>query len=503
MYRDLPPAGAGKILELFQRCDIIHGMSKLFIYVRRLAGLCLLVATSAVAAPELDWGPLLARDTALDGEIRWRALGPLFEYRAGTNGCHLMAFRPLYSREHDFAERKLVQDVLWPVWFGKTWDDSANQWRFLVAVSWRDDDVNDPHARYSFQVVPFYFQGRNDAGQPYWALFPLGGTIRDFLFYDEVSFWLFPLFGRTRVGDLPGWFCLWPVIVRNHNAKVDRFRVFPFYGYSRRGDDFEKYFVLWPIWNYARYGYSGASGTGYMLFPFFGHVALEDQTSWMFLMPFFRFSRGEKLNQTYAPWPFVQVSHGMAEQTYFWPLWGRKTSPGRTYEFIVWPVCMRTRQFSKHNDRERRWVLPFVYFTDEDQKLPAPGIKRHGRKIWPLFTWQEENNHSLLRAPTLFPFRDRVHIDRNYAPFWTLYQRETTPEAMEQEALWGVFRHRRDADGNRRCGLFPLARYDVRPSENTLEWSLLWGAVGYRRAAGRRELHLLYFLRLPLAAAAQ
>ena len=109
MYRDLPPAGAGKILELFQRCDIIHGMSKLFIYVRRLAGLCLLVATSAVAAPELDWGPLLARDTALDGEIRWRALGPLFEYRAGTNGCHLMAFRPLYSREHDFAERKLVR----------------------------------------------------------------------------------------------------------------------------------------------------------------------------------------------------------------------------------------------------------------------------------------------------------------------------------------------------------------------------------------------------------
>ncbi len=480
---------------------MIHRMSRLSIHARRLAGLCLLAALPAAAAPEWDWGPLLARDTTLEGETRWRALGPLFEFRAGTNGCRLAAVRPLYSREHDGARRKLAQDVLWPVWNGKNWDGTAAQWRCLLLVSWRDDDVNDPRARYSFRALPFYFQGRDDAGRPYWALFPLGGTIRDFLFYDEVQFWLFPLFGRTRVDDLPGWFCLWPVMSRSANAEIERHRFFPLYGYSRRRDDYEKYFILWPFWNHARYGYAGASGTGYALFPLFGRVRLEDQSSWMFLPPFFRFSRGARLNQVYAPWPFIQVSRGMADQTYFWPLWGSKTTPGYAHGFVAWPICMRTRQFSRHNDRQRSWVLPFVYFTDENQKIPAPGVERRVRKIWPLFTRHVENGHSLLRAPTLLPFKDWEQIDRNYAPFWTLYRRETTPAAMEQEAFWGLFRHRRDADGTRRYALFPLARFTTRPADGMLQWSFLQGAVGYAREAGSRHLQLLYFLKLPLGTA--
>lgn len=465
-----------------------------------LAAFCLLAYARLAGGAELDWGPLLSRDEAPSGEARWRALGPLLEFRTGTNGYRLAAVRPLFSREYDVSQRKTAQDVLWPVWTGKQWHNAATQtqWRCLLLMSWRNDDVQDPGARYSFRVLPFYFQGRDDAGRPYWALFPLGGTIRDFLFYDEVRFWLFPLYGRTRVDDLQGWFALWPVMTRAWNDEVERHRVFPFYGYSKRRDDFEKYFVLWPIWNHARYGYAGASGTGYVLFPLFGRVQLEDQESWMFLPPFFRFSRGAHFNQVYSPWPFIQISRGEVDQTYFWPLWGRKTAKGYEHGFMVWPVCMRTRQFSPRNDRQRSWVLPFVYFTDERQGLPAPETTRRVRKIWPLFTWHKQNDHSRLRVPTLLPFKDWEAIDRNYAPIWTLYSREATADTMEQEALWGIFRHRRGADGSRRYALFPLARFASRPSAGALEWSFLQGAVGYSRVAGQRRLRLLYFIKLPL-----
>ncbi|MCA1808783.1 MAG: hypothetical protein ABR497_11470, partial [Kiritimatiellia bacterium] len=104
----------------------------------------------------------------------------------------------------------------------------------------------------------------------------------------------------------------------------------------------------------------------------------------------------------------------------------------------------------------------------------------------------------ILRVPTLLPFRDFPVIDRNFAPLWTLYTRETSSDATQQELLWGTMRYRRQNDGARYWSVFPLAQYESRPRQDTLEWNCLKGLFGYTRKAGRRSLRLLYFLSIPL-----
>lgn len=460
-----------------------------------------LIPAFSIFAPAaaLDLGPIVCHDQSLTGETRWRALGPLLEFTSNTNGMKLCAVRPFFSREYEFEQHKIIQDVCWPVWTGKKWDDISTQWRCLLLVSWRNDDINDPQSRCSFRVFPVYFQGRNDEGESYWALFPLGGKIHNIFFYDTVKFLLFPLYGRTKVNDLQGVFALWPILSRSWNDEIERHRLFPFYGYSRRRDDFERYFVLWPFWNHVRYGYQGASGTGFVLFPLIGRVNLEDQSTWMFLPPFFRFSRGARKSQAYMPWPFIQIGRGEIDQKYLWPVAGLKRSQGYEYSFLVWPICTRVIHFSEESRRSRTWVLPFVYLTDAQQNFPKPEMQCKVRKIWPLFTMCRENDHSLLRAPTLLPFRDLEPIDRNYAPIWTLYSREATVDCVEHEAFWGVYRHRRTLAGVRNFTLFPLAQYARQPRDNSFSWSFLHGAVGYSRNNERRYVRLLYFIKINLS----
>ncbi|MCA1784801.1 MAG: hypothetical protein LC657_02335, partial [Desulfobacteraceae bacterium] len=325
----------------------------------------LLITAGTLAAIDFagDWGPFYSRDRTPANEERCRALGPFWETRNGENGDNLLALRPLFSREHDVYQRRTVRDFMWPVWTGKLSYERSSQWRCLLLMTWRNDDIYDPESRHAFQILPVYFQGRADDGESYFAVFPLGGRIRNFLFYDEVRFTLFPLYSRARVNDLTTTSWLWPIFSRTVGGDTERHNIFPFYGYSRRRDDFEKRFILWPFWTSARYNYSGASGFGYVFFPFWGHVRLEDQESWMLLPPFFRYSTGATLNQMHTPWPFIQLSRGEVEQTYFWPLWGKKSGHGFRHDFFIWPLCMRFRHFTAHDDRVRFWVLPFAYFT--------------------------------------------------------------------------------------------------------------------------------------------
>ncbi len=457
----------------------------------------ILISIQASASYEIDWGPLFSKRVSSDGEVSWRALGPLWEFSSGTNESRLLAIRPFYSRQYAPDRGKTSKDVLWPVWTGKDWDDGAAQWRCMLLASWRDDNIEDDQSFYSFRILPFYFQGRDRSGKPYRALFPLGGNIRNFLFYDEVRFCLFPLYGRTQVNDLHGQFALWPIFAQAKSDDIDRYRVFPFYGYSRRRDDFEKHFVMWPIWSHVRYGYPEASGTGYVFFPFWGHTKLTDQESWMFLPPFFRFSRSDRLNQTFAPWPFVQINDGMADQVYLWPFWGHKESPGFEHDFIAWPFYLRTKTSSPVDESRQTSLFPLIFASDY-AKTNEPAADVMKRKVWPLYSWHREANHSLLRTPSLFPIKDWEQIDRNYAPLWTLYSREAAPEMVEHEVLWGLYRYRHLNHISKQCSLFPLVRFNDQMSDNAVSWSILEGALGYSRSPERRYLRLLYLLKIPL-----
>lgn len=451
----------------------------------------------APARREFDLGFVASRIEDANGVWRTRVLGPFLESAVATNNVRIWAARPLYSGYGQPEARRTVRDILWPAGYAVRIEDQLS-WGFLVA-RYLDYDVEDPRSRYRLWVLPVYFQGRGKEGDFYMAVFPLGGKIKDILWKDEVRFLLYPLTAYGRINEVETRDVLWPVFSWTWGKGIERFRVFPFYGRIRHRDDYEKGFILWPFWSWARYHYPGSSGGGYLLFPLWGHIKLEDQESWSFLLPFFRFSRGERLNITYCPWPFIQAASGEKQMLYLWPLWGHKKAYGRDTTFFLWPI-FQSQRVERRSETTRRFTARPVLTVE---RVSAPGdepgrtnVVRRYCKVWPLISYERDGDASRWRLLELWPLRYSGPVERSWAPLWTFFTDVRLGDARDTELLWGLYRSRRRGDAMRSVSVFPLfsVSRDRRDGDRRA-WSLLHGLVGYRRDGTQRSVRVLYLLR--------
>ena len=475
--------------------------------VAGLALLCLFIAGArAVASVEkstFDFGPFASRTYDLHDDQRLKMLGPLFERAESADGMKLLATRPVFSTVEDPARDRSLYDYFWPLGTSRTLHDE-NQWRFLFFFGF-NHTTNDPGDRYRTWLIPFYFQGRDASGETYRALFPLGGTIKDFVGRDEVSFVLFPLYSSSALNDIRTVNFLWPLISRttSDGGRIRRGRIFPFYGYNRQEGKFDKQFILWPFYTDTKYHYEKGHGRGHMLFPLYGRVDLDTEKTVWLLPPFFRFTDAEHQDITYAPWPFFQrrVGNGI-DQLYLWPIWGKKIIESRDTRFYLWPVFWTQTDERPGEKVDRFHLVPFFSHTavraaSTNASGHAGGdvlARRH--KFWPLYSYRRDGDATRLRFVELWPFAEAPAVERNLAPFWSLVERRTRGEDADTEILWGLYRSQFRGDAGAYVSLFPLADYRATPDDRS--WNLLKGLIGYERKASQKSLRLLYFIKIPL-----
>ncbi len=347
-------------------------MNRLFLFA-----VCSLLWTGyARAEPgEFDWGFIASRSRDVHGVMRFRAVGPFFERATADDGQQLTAVRPLFSRYADPANERIRREYLWPLGYDKKFRNEYGG-RYGLAY-WQRFDVTDPKSRYRFWLLPVYFQGRDQHGRNYKAVFPLGGRMYEFLGRDEIDFVLFPLYLRHSINTVETKSFVWPIYSKTEGNGIHRFRIFPFYGRSRQRDDYDKKFIMWPIYTSARYYYPGSSGKGYIVFPLWGYTRLDDQRSFTIIPPLFRFTRGERVNMTLAPWPFFQRKTGEVEQFYLFPIVGEKIHRGVRTRFFLWPILHEERLDRGHELARR---LSFFRST-------IPTYSGCGRRIRPWSRW--------------------------------------------------------------------------------------------------------------------
>jgi hypothetical protein len=470
-------------------------------FVRWLLPLSLFPAVSTWADPEAgspvrsDWGFFYRAGVDVDGREWRQAAGPFWEERRAGAQQTFRALRPLFAWSEHLARQATEWEVLYPMAGGFTLREALYQ---RVLLAWRKiADVNNPASPRRLAIFPFWFQGISRDGQPYRALFPLGGTLRDFLARDEVGFFLFPLRAWSSINGVrsDGW--LWPIYSRSTGKGLGRFRVFPFYGETRFKDQFEKRFVLWPFWTQARYHLRGSEGFAWILWPLFGRVELADQRTTYLLPPLIRFSSGEAEARTHFLWPLYQHSTGSVEKTYFFPLWGTKTIGNLTRTFWLWPLGLRSRTEAVGETREHAHFSPFWHRADITPAAGTTGRVVVAREIWPLFSYRREDDRSRWRALELWPGREPPAVERNWSPLVSLFTRERRGDAVDTEVLWGLLRLSRRGETFSHTSLFPLFEHQRQsgPEGPVRRLSLLKGFFETERTAAGRSFRVLYFLK--------
>lgn len=394
------------------------------------------------------------------------------------------ALHPFYS--YTETEDGTIVDVLWPLYSRKTFaDERSSRGLFLYYTHEFETDEPPPHRRRRW-LLPFLFEGRDAVGQRYAALFPLGGTIHEFLGRDEIAFALFPLFVSSRINDVQSTSVLWPVFSRTRGEGVRRDRIFPLYGRSRRAGVYEKRFVLWPIWNDAHYLHPEEEGRVWILFPLIGRAELAHEQTWWLLPPLFRFTRGDRQDKLFCPWPFIQkVNDKVHDKLYLWPLWGRDQYAGginhRT--FVLWPIFWSERTAQGDITKTRRIAMPFFYL--ERDVLNEEGVPKKQRrelsrewKLWPLMNGQRDETGSRFRMLDLWPVNEDAPVERNWAPVWTLFEHREEKDRTQTRLLWGLWTSNTDR------------------SAKQGKWSLLNGLLEYHHSKDGRGLRLFYFLHM-------
>ncbi len=407
------------------------------------------------------------------------------------------AFSPFFSQVRSREDNKVRTDVLWPLASTRSWrDESSGR---ILSVWYRDSDDSDPASPYHVWVVPVLGMGRSTNGVNYLGVFPIVGTLYDFMGMDEWTFALFPLYSKSRVDDAVTESWLWPVYSRTHGPRDDHFRVWPFYGWSSvSAGKVQREFVLWPLWAQVHYSYPESKGDGYVLFPIYGHMKLTDQETWWVLPPFFRHTRSARQSLSYYPWPFVQIAHGETEKLWVWPFYGSKQCHGDKSQFVLWPFYADAVRPLGASTWSRWRIFPFLYsthVTDPARGSAPAAVSASVFKFWPLAERKRQGDDVRLRFPSLWPANDMEPIERNLAPLWTLYDYRCEAGNRETSVLWGVYRSKRSVDGAVRGHLLPFYGWARDPARAVRSWSLLGGLAGCRHEGEKRLYKALFFLK--------
>ena len=448
------------------------------------------------AMPSHDYGPITSSGTDCHGRDYVKAVGPLVEWAGPGDTPGIKAIRPFFTREDNTATGRDSLDILWPVGHWRHWQNETD-WRFLTAWYF-GPRATDPSDQYRFWILPVLALGRDKDGEDYGALFPIGGRIDNWFGRDRVEFAMFPLYWHSELNDLRTDHWLWPFVSRTTGDGLSRFRAFPFYGYSEKKGGGRNQFVLWPFWTSSRFDHPGARGSGFMLFPIYGHSKTECGETWLFLPPFFRHTTGKAGTENVYLWPLVQAASTKHEDKFYvWPLYGRRTTPGETRRFWLWPFVWNRSETQAKEDVNAVRVFPVFCSESRTEKRAVTNVVERYVSVWPLMSYERmRDTDKRVRVPDLWPFRDTPPIERNLTPLWTVSGYERSSRGSESELLWGLARWGCQSNGVAYRAVFPLASWGHDEKKDTLrEWEFLKGMIGCRRDESGKTWRALYFIR--------
>lgn len=371
--------------------------------------------------------------------------GPFFEYRrVNPDGAEFWALRPFYSHVRDGSGRLSAHDALWPLVALRDEGDAA-WWRALIAYG----DSRESSPPWSFNVVPLWFSGSDRSGDGYWGVFPFYGRHPHFLLMDDWSFVLWPVWHTYTVKGVRSRAVLWPFFTWRE-APREGFGFWPLFGWARQRESRHRY-ALWPLVTWAWYDEdrdTSGAGRSWWLLPLYGEVRRARESQTMLLPPFFSYTKTPCAVRWRLPWPLVEAETSTTrDRISVWPIWEQvrgysyggdsdaRAVKGRAEERtwrVGWQLVENTT-LTTSSTVERRFSL-FPFFTWE-RRWTRGALDDEYLRVWPFYSSENARGRARRRALELVPVRHVEGVERNWTPFWTLWESEDMADGRTRHSL--------------------------------------------------------------------
>lgn len=447
---------------------------------RALAGLLLLASLSLSLAGETNLWPFYVRqeDSPHGRYDHSGSMGP-FLSATDRGPVRILSFRPLWTRFDDNQTGRVSDHILYPV-LNWTEEGERHHGNALNLIRYRRDSAREETF---FQAFPFvFYQNTPRPEDSYFAVWPLGGVLKNRFWRDEIAFALWPLFVRTERGDETRTHVPYPFIQHLAGPHSRGFGLWPIYGHFERDEDYDHTWAAWPFFYnlkndlaeevpYHRFG----------ILPFYHRETGAGLRSETWVWPFFGYTRETEPRPDYTEhryfWPFLVQGRGEEAYKNRWmPAYTREWEPGHEKRWYLWPLLRQDTWEQPGFLRERSSLLYFIY---RDEKQHFADTSARLTFLWPLFGyWNNGLGQRQFQAfdPLTVFFPRNEKIRENWSPLFALYRFDERMENRRHSLLWDLLVWEKDPNGLNSIHIGPIFEW-VKGSH----WEILKGLVGFDR----------------------
>jgi hypothetical protein len=412
-------------------------------------------------------GIVRVRRTRPEGPLREWALRPFIIEKLEENGDSYARFLV------PFGTRKRTPNAYF--------------WQMLLMARYERTLDEQGRSEWSLLSLPGIYWKQDNTGRTLRAFFPFGGIVERWLTFDRLTFALFPLYLRTvRDGQVSTSF-LWPIFNWTNGPRGSSYRIWPLFGRLRQEGRFDRWFFLWPIFQYHRNHLSTANPeTTWTVWPLIGRTKRGSYRGTSVAWPFFGYSHDPKTGfwAWDGPWPLVRfLRPGKNDpdgprRSRVWPFYSSYEGDGLKSRWFAFPLINIREEVDMLGTRKAQYLVPVWQHWD---RVSTDGVKSSWSKLWPLYQDYQEGESSRFAFPALNPLWHTPEFDDHYAWIYELVTRETQGTHL-RERLWGnIFRREKDEREDRAYLSFLWSRRDYRQDQvRRVEYSMLFGLLRWR-----------------------
>ena len=458
---------------------------------------------ASIQEGERNGWPVIVRQTADPRLIRsWSGAGPFAFGQPGAAGERWSGFRPLWVQRHNAQGDFRSGVFLYPL-FSYSVDESTYRWSVfeLMRRSGRRAGAPAPQSdfdpRGDFEIWPFWFSRQTgDPAMSYRAFFPFGGTIKNKLGFERLSWVLFPLYVENEKRGAVTTSTPWPII-RVTRGTAHGWGIWPLFNYVDRPGVSSSAHYLWPLgYNVTRLptpddppGTPARRDIGAL--PFWARSTGPGYINENFGWPFFGYTdrtQPQRYHENRFFWPFLVQGRGDVHYVNRWaPFYTHSVIKGYDKQWFAWPLVRRAVWSKDTLVRTRTQVLYFFYWSETQHRAAQPnGPAASLTHVWPLFSsWNDGagNRQFQMLSPLDVFFPDNEKIRHAWTPFFAIVRHARQASGtIRTTALWNAVTWEENrAEDRTEFHLGPLLSVATRGAETRI--ALGNGLLGFQRAA--------------------
>jgi len=464
-------------------------------------------SSNAAALPQWEamrlenWMPLwLTGDDPQTGErVQFSMAGPLVEQRmdgAVTWGT----VRPFWIEFEDANRPQTDFHLLYPL-FNYHDETNITRWDIFDLLRWTEFRNTDQEAiSQTFWAFPFFFWRRSEApGEDYTGIFPFAGNVKEFFFFSELQWSMFPLYFQTRSAQIKKHYLPFPFIQRQTGPGTGGWALWPLMGHFWREGKSDFQYMLWPlVYRKVDQFDKERPRVRQGVLPFYAFEKSENVTDWTYLWPFFGWR--EEVDPAYSEtryfWPLLVQGRGKKYINRWAPAYTHSIVNGHDKKWYMWPLIRDEEWVEKDVLIDREQFLYFLYWTERQTSLENPAAPQAGlTHVWPLYShWDDgagQEQFMFFSPLQVFFPHDRV-IRHKYSPLFALWRYSIDDGVRRDSLLWDLVtvQHNAINEGSRQLTVGPLL--EVEASQERTGFTALKGLLGWEERQEQEILHLLW-----------